>query len=248
MQRDKKAWCCTTVLPSLFVLAGLLLLEFISPQRNLSPLDLKSSFNTDFNAMIETGIRNPIPYNTPGFFSCNPGYCTQSPSFFSINETGETYSFCGAPVLSDSPGENCSISDSDQIVSRINEAGADEVGGDVTTINEVRASLPFYFSTLESAISHFVNFIAFSSHPAFFSARRITLQPRNTVVSFLLMNLVVWSTRELFPQGTCPTQILWQTNALMQATSITALKLNASSMGPVLDIRLPTTSHHFTRR
>ena len=43
--------------------------------------------------------------------------------------------------MTNSPGSNCTINDSLQIVSLITEAGAAGVGGEVTTVNEVRAVL-----------------------------------------------------------------------------------------------------------
>jgi hypothetical protein len=131
-KRDKKAWCCTTILPSVFVLIGLLLLKFANPSGNMVPLLLDLN---DYNVDVSDGRRNPIAFNNGSYFSCNPGTCTAGTVVISSNETGEIYYFCGGN--SSLSGENCSISESEQIVSQIDEAGAFPFPGDVGTITEV---------------------------------------------------------------------------------------------------------------
>ena len=68
-KRDKKAWCCTTILPSLFVLIGFLLYAFVAPTRELDALVM--SLN-DYNVDVTSGIRNPIFFNRGSSFSCQP--------------------------------------------------------------------------------------------------------------------------------------------------------------------------------
>lgn len=147
-KRDKKAWCCTTILPSLFVLCGLILLQVVGPNRNLEVLDLHTSFAQYNVGVIQGPNQNPILFNAPqSFFSCNPGRCTTKSSI-AINQTNETYYFCGGPAMSSTPGQNCSINESEVIVQKIIEAGATEVGGEVTTINE---SSHFIFDMLDTS-------------------------------------------------------------------------------------------------
>ncbi|CAB9510069.1 Retinal-specific ATP-binding cassette transporter [Seminavis robusta] len=131
-KRDKKAWCCTTILPSMFVLIGLLVLKFAVPGRNMEPLLLDLN---DYNKDSSADPRNPIPFNAPdSFFTCNPGNCTtRSSTVYESDVTGESYSFCGGETLAN---ESCSISDSEEVVSHIDQAGAEGVGGDVESIWE----------------------------------------------------------------------------------------------------------------
>jgi len=96
-KRDKKAWVCSTIIPTVTVMFGLLMFTFISPNRNLTALEL----NLDaFNKEATTEIRNPIPFNDAGSadFACQPGFCLSN-DFFSISLTGESYAFCGAPFF-----------------------------------------------------------------------------------------------------------------------------------------------------
>ena len=140
-----QAWCCSVFLPSIFVLAGLLIFKFASPARNLeaTPLNLEA-----YNADITTEPRNPIPFNNPGTFSCQPGNCTDSDPAYNISVTGESYSFCGAGFFAPGGcgdgnycGSNCSISVSTDVVSQITEAGAFGVGGDMDSVNEASQSV-----------------------------------------------------------------------------------------------------------
>jgi hypothetical protein len=91
-QRDKKAWCCTTILPVVFVTIGFLVFRFASVERNLSPLTLDlSALNPD----VEVGPINPIPVNSPNnAYACQPGVCAYDP-VVSSGETNERYTYCG---------------------------------------------------------------------------------------------------------------------------------------------------------
>jgi hypothetical protein len=142
-QRDKKAWCCTTILPSLFVLLGFLALKYASPQKDLEPLLLDlEAYNVDLSDAPSHGPRNPIPFNSPGsHFKCQPGWCAYQYPIVEVKETQELYFFCGGQsYLFSSP--NCSIDMSDDILSRFNAAGAAPTGKRVSNLNEVNAANP----------------------------------------------------------------------------------------------------------
>lgn len=134
-KRDKKAWCCTTILPSICVLIGMLLLKFAIPSRNLEPLPLDLN---NYNPSVSVDPRNPIPYNVPNsVFTCNPGECMFRMWSIDLNETGENYSFCGGAALENST-VTCTIIDSEGVVSQIDKAGAEAQGGNAESITEVR--------------------------------------------------------------------------------------------------------------
>jgi ATP-binding cassette subfamily A (ABC1) protein 3 len=137
-KRDKKAWVCTTILPSLFVLIGFLLFEFAFPGRNMDALILELD---DFNAAITSEPRNPIPFNKGSIFTCQPGYCIYGPPyglpFVNESTTGEKYSFCGVQS-SIASNYSCSIQDYENILDRITEAGAEPTGDIVVNVTDVR--------------------------------------------------------------------------------------------------------------
>lgn len=140
-KRDKKAWCCSVFLPSIFVLVGFIIFKYASPTRNLEAIQL----NLDaYNPDITANPRNPIPFNNPGTFSCQPGACTDLFPITNSTITNEIYSFCGAGFFApqfcdqDYCGQNCSIAESENVVSQITEAGASGIGAFVENINEVR--------------------------------------------------------------------------------------------------------------
>jgi hypothetical protein len=137
-KRDRKAWCCSVLLPSVFVLIGFVIFKFTSPDRNLDSLTIKLD---SYNPEIQTEVRNPIPFNNPGTFSCQPGVCSFDTPVIDSSVTGEFYTFCGAPFfgcgLGEYCGPNCSISESTDMVSRITEAGADGIGADMQNSKDV---------------------------------------------------------------------------------------------------------------
>jgi ATP-binding cassette subfamily A (ABC1) protein 3 len=136
-RRDKKAWLCTTILPSLFVFLGFLILTLTAPQRNLDPILLTiDSFNEGIDASLTT--RNPIVFNNPGSeYTCQPGVCAYQMPVVEVEETNERYYFCGYQARLEGVG-NCSIEESSEIVGRITGAGATPEPADVSTIFEVR--------------------------------------------------------------------------------------------------------------
>jgi len=140
-KRDKKAWCCSVFLPSIFVLIGFVVFKFASPARNMEALQIDLDV---YNAEITTEPRNPIPFNNPGTFSCQPGVCTDAFPVNNDSYTGEAYSFCGAGFFAPTGcgdgnycGVNCSITESEGVVARITEAGALGIGGTMDSVNEV---------------------------------------------------------------------------------------------------------------
>ena len=137
-QRDKKAWCCTTLLPGIFVLIGFLVLTFASPHRELVPLQLDlQAYNTGVDMKSTEPVRNPIPFNNPGTnFKCQPGWCAYPYPVIEVKDTEEKYFFCGAQSYIISM-PNCTIDKSQEILKRISKDGTVLVGDDVGNVNEV---------------------------------------------------------------------------------------------------------------
>lgn len=136
-KRDKKAWCCTTILPSAFVLVGFLLYTFVSPERELTPLVMDLS---DYNANVESKPANPIPFNSGGNFSCQPGKCAYEFPVVTSNMTDEVYYYCGAQSYIGN-STLCSFQDYEDTVAQITEAGAQPVGGIMADVSDSSYSL-----------------------------------------------------------------------------------------------------------
>lgn len=132
-KRDKKAWCCTTVLPSLFVLIGFLLYTYTGFQGDLEPLTL--SFD-DFNPGVDTVARNLVNFNSGNSFSCQPGNCIFQPESFFDPVTFEQFHFCGAQSQMGNTSQ-CSIESYESIIARISEGGAAPLGAEVANVSEV---------------------------------------------------------------------------------------------------------------
>ena len=129
--------CCTTFIPSLFVLVGFLLYKFVDIGRNQDPLAL------DLNAYNTEGgnPRNPIAYNTPeSFYECQPKNCPYE-EFVDDEITGETYYYCGTEASLNNGSASCSIAQSTNIIENINDAGAVAQGFDVENVTESSESL-----------------------------------------------------------------------------------------------------------
>lgn len=121
-KRDKKAWCCSTICPSIFALLGFLVVAYSPSNRGMPPVLVALDNN---NPQIKTDLRNPVPYNDAGGeFSCQPGTCigyTDS----SLSGTGENLYFCGESAAFGDDGDvstcseegycgpNCTITESD---------------------------------------------------------------------------------------------------------------------------------------
>jgi ATP-binding cassette subfamily A (ABC1) protein 3 len=134
-RRDKKAWLCTTILPSLFVFIGFLVLKLTAPDRDLNPLLLNlDSFNEDVDASL---MRNPIVFNNPGSeYTCQPGSCAYQTPVVEVEETTEKYYFCGYQARLGGV-ENCTIEESSEIIGRITDDGATPEPANVSNIFEV---------------------------------------------------------------------------------------------------------------
>jgi len=147
-KRDKKAWCCSTVCPSLFAMIGFLIVMLIPSNRNMPALTLTLDAN---NPNVKSDERNPIPFNEAGRnFTCRPGQCIASP-VNEVESTGEKYYYCGAEAQIDAGGAPCSgrecsipsctISLSNEIVDQITEHGAFPVADRVSNVSESSYSL-----------------------------------------------------------------------------------------------------------
>jgi hypothetical protein len=143
-QRDKKAWCCTTILPVLFVTMGFMLSHFAAPERNLNPITLDlSGLNPGSTAVPQF---NPIPVNSPDNpYACQPGVCSYD-ALVVVDDTDETYSFCGSQgylagyeEVSNASIPLCSIANSARIMRTIDGLhGASVVEANVSSVLEVR--------------------------------------------------------------------------------------------------------------
>ena len=139
-KRDKKAWCCSTILPTITTLAGFLIFNLIA-RRNPNYPSLTLSL--DQNNPEISSLRNPIPYNKPGVFDCQPGQCSYGSSTVNITETNELYYFCGANAQVDSSFPNstsesatttCTIANSTRIMNQISQFGTFGVENDVSSV------------------------------------------------------------------------------------------------------------------
>jgi len=158
-KRDKKAWCCSTILPTLITLSGFLIVNYVSQQNpNYSSLTL----SLDQNNPEITVDRNPIPFNNPGTYPCQPGRCVYDRPKTTVAETSEEYYFCGANAkvysytnstdtnstsnnitttnitTTDNTGTkslaSCTITDSTRIIDQISQHGAFGVGKNVSDV------------------------------------------------------------------------------------------------------------------
>lgn len=158
-RRDKKAWCCTTILPAVFVLIGLLLFKFAANDRAMDPLEL----NLDaYNPDVQSSPRNPITVNNVNdVFQCQPGQCAYSAGNlpFSHPTYNDNYVLCGIQALVNSPldlatlnesitssqpydvdlsgFQSCSVTDSLQFMDQVNTAGVETIVVDVNTVENV---------------------------------------------------------------------------------------------------------------
>lgn len=130
-KRDKKAWCCTTIMPSICVLLGFVLYAFVTPERNLDALVMDLN---DYNVDVSSP-RNPIVFNTDDRYSCQPGKCIYDVPVIVSEATDEVYYYCGSQSYIGN-GTVCSTEDSIETISKITAAGAEPVGISVTDVNQ----------------------------------------------------------------------------------------------------------------
>jgi hypothetical protein len=145
-RRDRKAWLCTTILPSVCVCLGFILFNYVALDRNMDPLILDLN---DYNEVAPVP-RNPIPFNLPSSsFTCQPGSCTYRPEddpIISTDVNSETYYYCGYRGSLDG-NQKCTIQDSESVVTRITAAGASAEGTNVNSVSQSSRSL---YDTSES--------------------------------------------------------------------------------------------------
>jgi len=135
-KRDKKAWCCSTILPTMITLFGFLIVNFMSRKNPNYPSLTLSLDQNNPDIKVE---RNPIPFNNPSFYDCQPGNCIYG-STINVTETSELYYFCGANAKVDPETQNntspttCTIADSTSIIDQISQYGAFGEGNDATDV------------------------------------------------------------------------------------------------------------------
>ncbi|KAL7567855.1 hypothetical protein ACA910_000596 [Epithemia clementina (nom. ined.)] len=133
-RRDKKAWCCTTILPSFMTLIGFIIYKLVQGDNNYEALTLSLS---SFNTAIETAPSNPVVYNDPvDTYTCQPGLCAYQYNETVVNSTAERYFFCGGQAQIN---DNCSIGDSSALI--------EYIGGNLATAVPATVS-----DTLESSL------------------------------------------------------------------------------------------------
>jgi ATP-binding cassette, subfamily A (ABC1), member 3 len=135
--RDKRAWCCTTILPTVFVLLGFIVFRFASPERSLSPLFLTLD---DYNQEITEGPRNPLVFNeASAAYTCQPGSCAYpfgDLDFSLFTAEDERYFLCGTEAKLDP--EKCSIDGTDGILRSVDgEDGLALVAATLGNVSEV---------------------------------------------------------------------------------------------------------------
>lgn len=144
-RRDKKAWICTTLIPSIFVLCGFLIFKYAYPSRNLDPVTLDLN---DYNTGTDGVPRNPVAFNSPkSNFTCQfSRNCVYRNMVDDSVATGQIYHFCGSEAYLSGLNHKCTISESQNIIEQIKDAGATAIGVDVESVQESSASL-YGFST-----------------------------------------------------------------------------------------------------
>lgn len=89
-RRDRKAWVFTSILPSVFVLIGLIIFVVAAPDRNLDPLPL------DFDDYNSGPGENVIVYNSADNpYICQPGVAAHPNPLYKSDHTEESYLFGG---------------------------------------------------------------------------------------------------------------------------------------------------------
>ena len=154
-RRDKKAWCCTTIFPSIFVTIGLLIFKFGAPQRDLDPLLLTLD---DYNPTISTSPRNPVAVNTNGPFVCQPGQCAYQTELLDGD-----YFICGDEIALP-VGTECSISTGQSVLSTL--AGQDGFALSPVDVDNITASSQSLFDSMNDQASSHYGAVFFTHEPA----------------------------------------------------------------------------------
>ena len=112
-----------------------LIVTFVIPARTLPSLKLSLK---PYNYNFDGSTRNPIIYNNPGKFTCQPGKCIYPYNIVPDTSTGKTSYSCGASVEIevDAP---CGISQSNLFGERLRSSreGAYSIGETLTDVSEV---------------------------------------------------------------------------------------------------------------
>jgi hypothetical protein len=198
-QRDKKAWCCTTILPIIATTLGFIIFLVTSPNRDLSPVTLELSL---FNPDVTTPPINPIVVNSPNNpYTCQPGTCSYYP-IVAQNETSEIYAYCGTQAnlgVSASDGEinvgkyQCSIDLSTDILRELDGfQGAVSIETGTETVLDVSFFLVLnvYYEFCAKEPVAYVVFIVFS-FVFLFSHQKVSMIRR---ICTLRLNMVLFGT------------------------------------------------------
>lgn len=141
-RRDKKAWICTTLVPTFFVLIGLIVFVAVASNRNMDPMTLNmEDYNPD--------LGNSITFNSPDNpFLCQPGMCSHREPYVDNDLSDELYVWCGLEarlgIGEDGNGgytyeptnQTCTISESAEIIDTIFDRAIPDQAG-VQNISEV---------------------------------------------------------------------------------------------------------------
>lgn len=137
-RRDKKAWCCTVIMPSIFVMLGLFLFKFGPNGDSLGTVSLSlDAFNTNFGGTP----KNPIIFNSAGVdYTCQPGSCALGYEDVNNPLTEENYFFCGEVARLE--GRSCSISESNEVLGRLDDfQGASAVDTVASNVTEASSAI-----------------------------------------------------------------------------------------------------------
>lgn len=140
-RRDKKAWCCTSILPSLFVFLGLLVFKFASTSPEYVALKLTLD---DYNEGIsDDEVRNPVTVNSvENAFECQPGFCSYAYGnfLFDGNFTDEPFTLCGLQAVVNPDQDttlSCTLDENIGFMQNIDEFGTEVTEANATSILEV---------------------------------------------------------------------------------------------------------------
>jgi ATP-binding cassette, subfamily A (ABC1), member 3 len=139
-RRDKKAWICTTIVPSVFVFVGFLIVALTSPKLIMEPLLLNPN---DYNTEIG---QNQIIFNSPDNpFTCQPGICSHRQPYNVDEETNEQYVFCGyqakigvSPKGFKPTNDTCTVLHSSDVMATLESENLVVHGIPVDNLSEVR--------------------------------------------------------------------------------------------------------------
>ena len=124
----------------------------------------------DYNTNVAVGSKNPILLNKAGrVFTCQPGRClvnfagTYDTSNKGLDENGnalpDVYSYCGYGFFAvERFSMNCSIHESDQILSHIKEYGADMIAAEAVDVTFTSLRIIEEFGSHEASVYGAISF------------------------------------------------------------------------------------------